>query len=160
MLRLSIVGALSFLLLGCGGGEPGSDQAAAASKATQAADSAKEEALADVGSYLAEADVKRGQTMYFQCRACHSTNEGSAHKVGPNLNGMFDRKAGIAEGFAYSDALKNSEIIWTPETMNGWLARPSQYLPGNRMVFVGVKDPQDRANLIAYLQQETGAASE
>ncbi len=104
---------------------------------------------------LASADVKRGQTMYFQCRACHSLNEGGANKVGPNLYGLFGRHAGQVPGFAYSDALTNADVVWTAETLDGWLARPSDYLPGNLMVFVGIKDAQARANLIAYLRQET-----
>ncbi len=71
---------------------------------------------------------------------------------------MFGRQAGGVPGFAYSDAVLNSDIVWTPETLNAWLAKPAEFLPGNIMVFVGVRDPQDRANLIAYLQQNTGGA--
>ncbi len=105
----------------------------------------------------AVAAVDRGQTLFTQCRACHSLNEGGANKVGPNLFGVFGRKAGMTPGFAYSDAMANSDVIWTEEAMGEWLARPSQFLPGNRMIFFGIKDAQDRASLIAYLQQETGA---
>ena len=105
----------------------------------------------------ATASVDRGQIMYSQCRACHSLYDGEPHKIGPNLYGIFDRKAGLAPGFAYSDALANADVIWTAENMDAWLAKPSEYLPGNRMVFVGVKDAVDRASLIAFLQQETGA---
>lgn len=106
---------------------------------------------------LAQADVKRGQTLFLQCRACHSLEAGEPHKVGPNLNGMFGREAGIAPGFDYSPALQEAEVVWTPDAFNAWLERPSEYLPGNRMVFIGVKKPADRANLIAYLQQATAA---
>jgi len=101
--------------------------------------------------------VERGQTLFMQCRACHSLNEGGPNKVGPNLFGVFGRKVGLTPGFAYSDAMANSDVIWTEEAMDAWLARPSQFLPGNRMIFFGIKDAQDRASLIAYLQQETGA---
>lgn len=138
------LGALACILSGCGG-----DQQAATSPGTVTEPAIDER--------LATADVKRGQTMYFQCRACHSLNEGGSHKVGPNLYGVFDRKAGLAPGFTFSDALANTDVVWTAETMDEWLARPSDYLPGNRMVFVGVKDASERANLILYLQQETGA---
>jgi len=109
---------------------------------------------------LATADIKRGQTLFLQCRACHSLEAGEPHKVGPNLHGMFGRKAGLAEGFAYSPALSDTEIVWTPEALDAWLLRPSEFLPGNRMVFIGVKKPADRANLIAYLQQATAVTSE
>ncbi len=67
------------------------------------------------------------------------------------------KEAGLAPGFSYSDAVAQSTIIWSAETLNEWLARPSDFLPGNRMVFVGIRKPEDRANLIAYLKQETGA---
>ena len=105
----------------------------------------------------AVASVERGQKLFMQCRACHSLNEGGSNKVGPNLFGIFGRKVGLTPGCAYSDALANSDVIWTEEAMAEWLARPSQFLPGNRMIFFGIKDSQDRASLIAYLQQETGA---
>ena len=111
----------------------------------------------DIDALVASADVKRGQTLFLQCRACHSLGEGEAHKVGPNLYGMFGRKAGLAPGFAYSEAVSGADIEWSAAALDQWLARPSDFLPGNRMVFIGVKESQDRANLIAYLQQETGA---
>jgi len=111
----------------------------------------------NLDALLAQADVKRGQTLFLQCRACHSLEAGEPHKVGPNLNGMFGREAGIAPGFDYSPALQESAVVWTPDALNAWLERPSEYLPGNRMVFIGVKKPADRANLIAYLQQATAA---
>lgn len=114
----------------------------------------------DINALIASADVQRGQTLYLQCRACHSLAEGEAHKVGPNLYGMFGRQAGAAPGFAYSEVMTASEVVWTPATMDDWLARPSQFLPGNRMVFVGIKKPEDRANLIAYMQRETGAVAQ
>ena len=123
--------AMASVLSGCGGEQPGATGASAA--------------------------VQRGQTLYFQCRACHSLNEGGPNKVGPNLFGIFGSKAGVVPGFAYSDALADSDVVWTLETLDGWLARPSEFLPGNQMIFVGIKNAQDRANLLTYLQQETGA---
>jgi len=71
---------------------------------------------------------------------------------------MFGRAAGGAEGFSYSEVVTNSDIVWTPENLDDWLARPSEFLPGNRMVFVGIREPADRADLIAYLQRETSSA--
>ncbi|MFW2404171.1 MAG: c-type cytochrome [Gammaproteobacteria bacterium] len=142
-------------LSACGGSE---ESAAPADSASSAPTAAVEEV--DMDTLLANADVKRGETLYFQCRACHTLEEGGAHKVGPNLYGMFGRKAGQADGFSYSDAVKNSDIVWSAETVSGWLEQPADFLPGNIMVFVGVKKPQDRANLIAYLQANTGAAAE
>ena len=153
--RIQFFGLMSLaclLLAGCGAEPPAADGSSGAGVAAGPAPAA------DLGTLMANADVKRGQTLFFQCRACHSMNEGGANKVGPNLWDMFDCQAGLAPGFAYSDPMKDSDVIWTPETVDDWLEQPSQFMPGNRMVFVGVRDPQDRANLIAYLQQETGAA--
>lgn len=148
--------ALGLLLAACGGNDS-ADQAitTAENGGSAASEGTAQPALEDISGLLASADVDRGKTLFFQCRACHSLTEGAAHKVGPNLHGMFGRKAGVAEGFAYSDVLKNSDIVWNTENMNEWLARPSQFLPGNLMVFVGVKKPEDRASLIKFLQQAT-----
>jgi cytochrome c len=111
---------------------------------------------ADLATLMAAADPDKGRVLFLQCRACHSLEQGGMNKVGPNLWGFFGRKAGQAEGFDYSEAVKNSAIIWSAETLDAWLARPSEFLPGNRMVFVGIRRPEDRANLIAFLQRETG----
>ena len=145
--------ALSLLLAACGGDEPGAPAPAAGDDAGAASESPP--AVEDVSELMATADVDRGKTLFFQCRACHSLLEGAAHKVGPNLHGVFGKKAGMMPGFAYSDALKNSDVVWDVDTMNEWLARPSQFLPGNLMVFVGIKKPEDRAAMIKYLQQAT-----
>lgn len=138
----------------------GTDESAAppAGDTPPPAPAAEATAEPDLDARLAAADPRRGRTLFLQCRACHSLGEGEPHKVGPNLHGMFGRQAGTAPGFSYSDAVANSGIVWDPETLDKWLARPSDFLPGNRMVFVGIKDPQDRANLIVFLQRETGAA--
>ena len=134
---------LAGALTGCGGEQPA---------ATAGPDDA---APLSFDALLATADIGRGQTLYFQCRACHSLEAGGPHKVGPNLYGVFDRKAGLADGFAYSEVMANSEVIWTTQAMDDWLARPGNFMPGNRMVFAGIKDARDRASLIAYLLQET-----
>lgn len=143
---------MALALQGCGGSEPPEAETATTDTAAAGGEAP------DLTTLLAGADAKRGETLYFQCRACHTMHEGGANKVGPNLWGMFGREAGGVPGFAYSDAVLNSDIVWTPETLNAWLEQPAEFLPGNIMVFVGVRDPQDRANLIAYLQQSTGGA--
>ena len=156
-LRCAALAVLAFLgLAACDSGAPPAAPGDAAPAAAPGS-SRSEAAGDDIDALVAGADVKRGKTLFLQCRACHSLAEGEPHKVGPNLHGVFGRKAGLAPGFAYSEALTNAEIVWTPRSLNEWLARPSDYLPGNQMVFIGVKEAQDRANLIAYLQQETGA---
>ena len=143
-LILSVLFAVG-LLSGCDSEQAPQESAAAA----------PEMQSQDLETMLANADLERGETMYLQCRACHSLLEGAPHKVGPNLNGVFERPAGTAPGFAYSDVMKDSGIVWDSATMDEWLTRPSKFLPGNRMVFLGIRNPQDRAHLIAFLQEST-----
>ncbi|UCG73266.1 MAG: cytochrome c family protein [Chromatiales bacterium] len=150
-----LVPAALFLLAACA--EDSSTPASPEAGSAPAAAAGGADEGDNLATLLAQADVKRGQTLFLQCRACHSLEAGEPHKVGPNLHGMFGRQAGIAPGFDYSPALQEADVVWTPEALDEWLERPSEYLPGNRMVFIGVKQPADRANLIAYLQQATAA---
>ena len=116
-------------------------------------------AAADSGldARLAAANLKRGQLLYMVCKACHDVEAGLPHKVGPNLHGMFGRKAGTAEGFRYTDALVKSGIVWTPETMDAWLKQPGALVPGNGMAFAGIANDADRASLVAWLMANSGA---
>jgi cytochrome c2 len=102
-------------------------------------------------------DARRGRLLYLQCRSCHSVEAGGMNKVGPNLHGVVGRAAGQVEGFVYSDALVASGIVWTAETLDAWLADPSEYVPGNRMIFTGIADPRDRADIIAYVREATAS---
>lgn len=153
--RVSVGVVASFGLLAACAQDSGPANTGAPSAAPGAAPAAE----VDIATRLAAADADKGKVLFLQCRACHSLEQGGMNKVGPNLWGIFGRKAGQAEGFDYSDAIKNSAIVWTAEALDAWLARPSEFLPGNRMVFVGIRKPEDRANLIAYVQRETGAAA-
>ena len=101
--------------------------------------------------------LKRGKRVFVLCRSCHTLEEGARHKVGPNLYGMFGSKAGLKEGFRYSDAVKNSDIVWNSENLTEWLVKPKDFLPGNRMAFAGVRKETDRKALIRYLEVNTGA---
>jgi cytochrome c len=114
-------------------------------------------AESDLDARLAAANLKRGQLLYMACKACHDVEAGLPHKVGPNLHGMFGRKAATAAGFKYTDALLNSDISWTPETMDAWLKQPGALVPGNGMAFAGVADDADRASLVAWLMANSGA---
>ena len=112
----------------------------------------------DLDARLAAANLKRGQLLYMVCKACHDVEAGLLHKVGPNLHGMFGRKAGTAEGFRYTDALVKSGIVWTPETIDAWLKQPGALVPGNGMAFAGIANDADRASLVAWLMANTGAS--
>jgi len=114
-------------------------------------------AASDLDARLAVANMKRGQLLYMVCKACHDVEAGLPHKVGPNLHGMFGRKAGTAEGFKYTDALVKSGLVWTPETMDEWLRQPGALVPGNGMAFAGIANDADRASLIAWLLANSGS---
>ena len=114
-------------------------------------------AASDLEPRLAGANLKRGQMLYLQCKACHDVEAGLPHKVGPNLHGMFGRKAGTAPGFKYTEAMVSSEIVWTPETMDAWLRQPGAMVQGNGMAFPGIVNDADRASLIAWLLANSGA---
>ena len=77
------------------------------------------------------------------------------NRVGPHLVGLFGRQAGSVEGFKYSDAMKGSGVTWSEETISEYIADPRGYIKGNRMAFVGLKDQEDIANLVAYLKEAT-----
>ena len=102
------------------------------------------------------ADYARGKRTFKLCVSCHLTAEGAGNLVGPNLHGLFGREAGSLEGFAYSDALTDADFIWEPVHLDEWLTNPRAFLPGNRMSFAGVRKPEDRLGLIAYLMVESG----
>lgn len=98
--------------------------------------------------------AERGRELFKPCRACHVIAPGGPDRVGPNLHGVFGRKAGSRPGFAYSPALRTADFVWTAERLDAWLADPKGYLPGSSMAFPGVPDHDDRAALIAWLEAE------
>ena len=98
--------------------------------------------------------VVRGEARFADCAACHRLEPG-ANNVGPSLHGVFSRKAGEVADFRYSPAMKRSGIVWTPETLEKFIADPQAMVPGNRMPYAGMSIPGDRADLIAFLMKAT-----
>ncbi len=86
------------------------------------------------------------------CIACHTFNDAGATLSGPNLYGIVGEKAGSRSGFAYSSAMRDSGVIWTPETLDAFLQAPAKFMPGNRMAFFGEVDAARRASIIEYMQ--------
>ena len=86
------------------------------------------------------------------CAICH-TLEAGKNKIGPSLAGVVDRKAGSVPGFTYSAANKNSGYIWDEQTLDTYLADPKKFMPCTKMVFAGLKNPEDRKSLIEYLKE-------
>ena len=99
------------------------------------------------------ADVDNGKSIWNKCRACHQIGENAKNMVGPELNGLFGRKAGSAPGFNYSEANKGSGITWDEATFREYIKNPKGKIPNTKMVFAGLSDDQDIDDLIAYLKQ-------
>ncbi len=96
-----------------------------------------------------------GAKLFIQCAACHNLKKGEPNKVGPNLHGVFGRKAGTYKGFIYSNALKTSNIVWDENHIRNWLEKPSEYVPGTTMAFIGITKKEQQDALIKYLKNET-----
>ncbi|WP_233994234.1 c-type cytochrome [Porphyrobacter sp. AAP60] len=95
-------------------------------------------------------DVAAGEKVFALCRSCHVLDEG-VNRVGPSLYNIVGRASGTVAGFAYSDANKNSGVTWTTDVLFEYLEDPKGFMPGTKMAFPGIKNAQDRANLVAYL---------
>jgi len=100
----------------------------------------------------ADGDPAKGEEIYKRCQGCHSIDR---NRIGPMHKGLFGRTAGTVPGFLYSDAMKNSGIVWSEQTLDQFLQGPRKMVPGTKMTYAGVPDPQERADLIAYLKQAT-----
>ena len=101
-------------------------------------------------------DATHGQALFKQhCMTCHVADQGGKNGVGPALYGAYGRAAGQAPGYTYSDALKASGIVWTPDKLNQWIQKPSSLVPGVKMMIPAVNQPQERADIIAYLKTES-----
>ncbi len=101
-------------------------------------------------------DVGRGEVVFKKCRSCHSVGEGAKNRVGPVLNGLFQRPAGSVEGFRYSKSILRAAadgLIWDHETLDIYLENPKSLVSGTRMNFRGLKDARERADVMAYLRQ-------
>jgi cytochrome c2 len=110
--------------------------------------------LLSAASARAGGDPVRGEARFQECAACHKLDAG-ANEVEPTLHGIFTRKAAELADFRYSPAMKRSGIVWTPETLDKYIADPQAAIPANRMPYAGMADVRDRADLIAYLIKVT-----
>jgi cytochrome c2 len=106
------------------------------------------------GQAHAAGDSAKGKRVFNKCKACHALVAGKK-KIGPSLHGIYGRKAGTAPGYSASKAMKDSGVVWSPETLSRYLADPKKFIPGNKMPFPGLRNEEDLANLNAYLLQAT-----
>ena len=156
MRQATVAIAASLLVAACsqpggtGGGEP------AAPKAPELTAEQKQALLASLPAPYNTGDLENGRVKFGLCRSCHTIAQGGPNQVGPNLYGVFGRKAGTHEGYSYSKAMTASNIVWDGPVLDQWLANPRTFLPGTKMTFAGLHDEKDRVDLIAYLKVESG----
>jgi nitrite reductase (NO-forming) len=112
-------------------------------------------AAASAAQAQGSGDPAAGEQVFRKCQACHSLEAGR-RTVGPNLQGVIGRTAGTVEGYDYSVAMRRSGIVWSADVLDKFLESPSHYLHGTKMIFTGLRRPEDRANVIAYLRQTAG----
>ena len=99
-------------------------------------------------------DPEKGKASFEKCAACHAIGD-PTKSDGPDLKGVFGRKAGARDDYRYSAAMQRSEVVWSAETLDKYLADPQGFIRGNRMSFAGIADSQERVVLIAYLEAAT-----
>lgn len=157
MLKMPLISFSFAALIACGNGataspSPPSEKLVKAETAPpiKLAEAATKPALTEDDKQL-----ELGKKVFRKCKTCHTVNEGGRHRVGPNLFGVMGNKIALKDGFAYSKASKASEVIWSDENLDAYLKRPKDFIPGNRMTFVGLKKDEDRKAVIAYLHSVT-----
>jgi len=104
-----------------------------------------------IETYLATADPAKGEQTFNKCMACHNADKGGANQMGPNLWGVVGAPIGEGRGFAFSGALSKKGGTWNWDNLSQWLTSPKAFAPGTKMTFAGLSNPQDRANVIAFL---------
>ncbi len=110
-------------------------------------------AVKDAAGATLSGDVASGERVFRQCASCHVITAG-VNRVGPSLHAIIGRAAGTVEGFKYSDANKNSGVTWTEQELYTYLENPRAKIPGTTMAFVGLRDSQQRADVIAFLKEK------
>jgi cytochrome c len=114
------------------------------------------EAEQPIAFYLASGDAAKGEAVFKKCAACHNVDPGGANALGPALFGTMGKALAGHPGFAYSDALKGVGGTWDWDKMSAWLANPKKFAPGTKMTFAGLSNPQDRADLMLFLNSRGG----
>jgi cytochrome c len=110
-----------------------------------------------IAHYLQTADATRGAAVFRKCQACHNADNGGANGLGPNLWGTVGNNLAHRPDFSYSDALKNHGGRWDWDTLGAWLHSPRTFAPGTKMTFAGLSEPQDRADVLLFLNQHGGS---
>ena len=137
---------ISFLLISC------SDQQ---NLDNEKVESVPPTSITNLERIMTVGDIERGRKLYIQCRACHSLKPNETNRIGPSLYGIINQQAGSIEGYEYSEALKQSNVYWNLDNLDQWIEKPYEMIPGNKMVFSGMRKKQDRNDLIAYIIDQT-----
>ena len=137
---------VSFLLISC------SDQK---SPDNEKVESVPPTSITNLETIMTVGDIERGRKLYIQCRACHSLKPNETNRIVPSLYGIINQQAGSIEGYEYSEALKQSNVYWNLDNLDQWIEKPYEMIPGNKMVFSGMRKKQDRNDLIAYIIDQT-----
>lgn len=156
----TLMAGCALLLAACGSGGEASDSTPPATKRPEPSQEQKLALLAALPAPYNTGDLENGRRVFARCRSCHTITEGGPNMTGPNLYGLFGSTVGTHEKYRYSNALKDADFIWDAEKLDEWLLRPRDFLPGNKMSFVGIASEQDRKDVIAFLKVETGYAVE
>jgi cytochrome c len=110
-----------------------------------------------IAFYLAKADPAKGEQVFKKCAACHNADKGGANQLGPNLWGVLGEPIGKGRGFPFTDALASKGGNWDWDNLSEWLKSPKSFAPGTKMTFAGLSKPEDRADVIAFLNQHSDA---
>ena len=147
-------------LAACGKSEApdGDDAEASEAPAAVVTDVQKAALLAEMPEPYRSADLAKGEALFAMCRSCHTYATGGGNMTGPNLWGMVGAKAAHTAGFNYSDGLKSSGLVWDLATLDKWIENPRGLVDGTKMSYIGMKAPEDRVALIAWLKVNTSPA--
>ena len=137
---------------------PASSEAAApAATPAGPTDAQKKAMLATLPAAYQAADLENGQAKFALCQSCHTVVQGGPAMTGPNLWGIFGRKAGSSPDFSYSDGMKAYGIVWDADHLEKWITNPRAVIAGTKMTYLGMENPKDRIDTIAYLKTVTTA---
>jgi cytochrome c len=162
---LAVAGVLAAVSLAACGNGGGSSSSSSSSSNTSVAtapappptltDAQKTALVAQLPAAYQGADLANGEAKFAVCRSCHTLVQGGDDMTGPNLWGVFGRKAGAKDGFTYSDDMKKAGWTWDAGQLDKWITNPRAVLPGTKMTYVGMESPTDRRDVIAYIKVMT-----